>query len=281
MKKPNNLIIRNITPAEMGFVVDWAAREGWNPGLRDAECFLAEDTSGYFIAEADGKPVGCIFGINFSADLCMGGVFIVNPEYRGGRIGVELTKRAALHAGNRTVGFDAVESKVKNYSFFGFKPAYKIVRYEMPARPAGKDIETVDLTAYPFDKFTVYDRRFFPADRSRLMGEWIKQKPTGAALGVVINGALAGYGVIRKANHGYRVEPLYADNPGIAEDLLLALVGRVESGAPVYINIPLPNSDARALVQKYGMKPAIPLVRMYNRVITETASLANIYSQMG
>ncbi|MEI7481220.1 MAG: GNAT family N-acetyltransferase [Elusimicrobiota bacterium] len=281
MKKPNNLIIRNIAPAEMELVVAWAAREGWNPGLRDAECFLAEDTSGYFIAEADGKPVGCIFGINFSADLCMGGVFIVNPEYRGGRIGVELQKRAALHAGKRTVGFDAVEYKVKNYGFFGFKPAYKIVRYEMLARPAGKDIETVDLTAYPFDKFNAYDRKFFPADRSRLMGEWIKQKPAGAALGIIANGALAGYGVIRKAYHGYRVEPLYAESREIAENLLLALVGRVEPGVPVYINIPLPNSSACALAQKYEMKPAIMLVRMYNRIMTDTASLANIYSQMG
>ena len=281
MKKPYNLIIRNITPAEMGFVVAWAAREGWNPGLRDAECFLAEDTGGYFIAEVDGKPAGCIFGINFSADLCMGGVFIVNPEYRGGRIGVELKKRAALHAGKRTIGFDAVENKVRNYSFFGFKPAYKIVRYEMLARPAGKDIKTVDLTEYPFDKFNVYDRGFFPADRSKLMAEWIKQKPSGAALGITINGELAGYGVIRKAYQGYRVEPLYADNRAIAEDLLLALVGHVEPGAPVYLNIPLPNDGARALAEKYGMKPGIPLVRMYNRVMPENPSLVNIYSQMG
>ena len=281
MKKPDNLIIRNITPAEMDFVVAWAAREGWNPGLRDAACFLAEDTSGYFIAEADGKPVGCIFGINFSADLCMGGVFIVNPEYRGGRIGVALTKRAALHAGKRTIGFDAVEHKVRNYTFFGFKPAYKIMRSEMLARPAGKDIETVDLTTYPFDKFNNYDARFFPADRSRLMAEWIKQKPSGAALGIIRNGELAGYGVIRKAVHGYRIEPLYADDRETAEDLLLALAGHVEPGAHIYINIPSPNIDACALAEKYDMKPAIPLVRMYNRVMPDNPSLSKVYSQMG
>ena len=281
MKKPDKLVIRNITPAEMDFVVSWAAREGWNPGLLDAKCFLAEDTSGYFIAEADGEPAGCLFGINFSADLCMGGVFIVNPEYRGGRIGVELAKRAAQHAGNRTVGIDAVEHKVKNYRFFGFIPAYKIVRYEMLARPAGKKIETVDLAEYPFAKFNAYDRRFFPADRSRLMGEWLKQKPTGAALGLLVNGELAAYGVIRKACHGYRLEPLYADSPGLAEDLLLALVGSVEPGAPVYLNIPMPNKSACALTEKYGMKPVITLVRMYNRAVPENASLPKVYSQMG
>ncbi len=281
MKKPDRLVIRNTTPAEMDFVIAWAAREGWNPGLRDAECFLAGDTSGYFIAEADGKPAGCIFAINFSADLCMGGVFIVDPEYRGGRIGVALQKRAALHAGKRTIGFDAVEHKVKNYGFFGFKPAYKIVRSEMPARPAGKDIETVDLTLYPFDKFKAYDGKYFPADRSRLMAEWIKQKPSGAALGILKNGELAGYGVIRKACTGYRIEPLYAENPGIAEDLLLALAGRAEPGAPVYLNIPMVNAAARALAEKYGMKPAIQLVRMYNRVMPENPLLQNVYSQMG
>jgi predicted N-acetyltransferase YhbS len=281
MKIPRKITVRNIKPDEMRLVERWGAEEGWNPGLRDADCYLAGDSSGFFIAEADGEPAGCVFAINFSEDLCMGGVFIVTPEYRGGRVGVALQKRAAIHAGNRLVGFDAVEHKVKNYSFFGFKPAYKIVRYEMTARPAGKEIRTVDLTGYPSGNFNSYDRQFFPADRARLMSEWIKQKPSGAALGIVLNGAIAGYGVIRKAYQGYRLEPLYADNLEAAEELLLALVNRVEPGAPVYLNIPLPNKAACELAEKYRMKPVIPLVRMYNRVIPESSSLPKTYSQMG
>jgi GNAT superfamily N-acetyltransferase len=281
MRIAKNLIIRNVNYSEMKLVEEWAAREGWNPGIRDTDCYYAGDHSGFFIAEVNGSPEGCIFGINFSDELCMGGVFIVNPEYRGGNVGVALSKRARLHAGNRTVGFDAVENKVKNYIFFGFKPAYKIVRYEMLACRNEKKIESVELTEYPFDKFNSYDSTYFPANRSKLMSEWMQQKPSGAALGITKNGQLAGYGIIRKAFCGYRLEPMYADNAEIAEDLLLALCGRVEPGSPVYLNIPYPNKDACELAKKYNMKPVIPLVRMYNRTIKENKSLPNVYSQMG
>ncbi len=281
MKIPRKITVRNIKPGEMQIVEQWGANEGWNPGIRDGECYLAGDTSGFFIAEADGEPVGCVFAINFSDEFCMGGVYIVIPEYRGGRVGVALQRRVAIHAGNRVAGIDAVENKVKNYSFFGFKSAYKIIRYEMAARPAGKEIKTVDLTEYPFEKLTGYDRQFFPADRTKLMSEWIKQKPSGTALGIIKNGALTGYGVIRKAYHGYRLEPMYAEDRETAEDLLLALVDRAEPGAPVYLNIPMPNAAACELTEKYNMKAVISLVRMYTRAIPENTSLPKVYSQMG
>ena len=35
----NTLQIRAMRPDEVLMAVDWAAAEGWNPGLADAECF--------------------------------------------------------------------------------------------------------------------------------------------------------------------------------------------------------------------------------------------------
>ena len=35
----NDLVIRNMTRPEVDELVGWAAREGWNPGLHDAELF--------------------------------------------------------------------------------------------------------------------------------------------------------------------------------------------------------------------------------------------------
>ena len=37
----SELEIRNMTRPEVDQLVDWAAREGWNPGLHDAELFWA------------------------------------------------------------------------------------------------------------------------------------------------------------------------------------------------------------------------------------------------
>ena len=36
-------VMRQMTRAELDTVIGWAAREGWNPGLRDAEAFYATD----------------------------------------------------------------------------------------------------------------------------------------------------------------------------------------------------------------------------------------------
>ena len=36
---------------EVAFAIDLAAREGWNPGLHDAECFFAADPDGFLIGE--------------------------------------------------------------------------------------------------------------------------------------------------------------------------------------------------------------------------------------
>jgi hypothetical protein len=36
--------------------VNWAATEGWNPGLADDACFAAVDPEGFLIGELDGAP---------------------------------------------------------------------------------------------------------------------------------------------------------------------------------------------------------------------------------
>ena len=53
------LAVRRMTESELALALDWAANEGWNPGLSDAECFCAVDPDGFFLGELDGEPVGC------------------------------------------------------------------------------------------------------------------------------------------------------------------------------------------------------------------------------
>ena len=40
--------IRNLTRSELDMAVQWAADEGWNPGLQDAGAFWAQDPQGFF-----------------------------------------------------------------------------------------------------------------------------------------------------------------------------------------------------------------------------------------
>ncbi len=44
---PEKLEFTQADYAEVAMIVDWAGREAWNPGLNDAACFYAADTSGF------------------------------------------------------------------------------------------------------------------------------------------------------------------------------------------------------------------------------------------
>ena len=48
--------VRVMTRAELDLVVDWAAQEGWNPGLDDARAFHASDHLGFLSAFMTASP---------------------------------------------------------------------------------------------------------------------------------------------------------------------------------------------------------------------------------
>ena len=62
-------------------------KEGWRPGLKDAECFLACDPSAASVGELNGKPVACISMTKYADRFTFGVCYIVSKERRGKRHG--------------------------------------------------------------------------------------------------------------------------------------------------------------------------------------------------
>jgi len=54
----NELLIRNMSRSEVNDLVDWAAAEGWNPGLHDADLFWATGPGAFIAADLDGELIG-------------------------------------------------------------------------------------------------------------------------------------------------------------------------------------------------------------------------------
>ena len=79
---PNDMTIRQMTRDELNTLVEWAAREGWNPGLDDAEVFWATDPEGFVAAEIDGELIGGGSIVAYEKKYGFIGLFIVRPEYR-------------------------------------------------------------------------------------------------------------------------------------------------------------------------------------------------------
>jgi ribosomal protein S18 acetylase RimI-like enzyme len=260
METDQEFSIRPMNRAEVDLAIEWAAIEGWNPGLHDAECFHAADPDGFLMAYLKDEPVGCISVVAYDATFGFLGLYIVRPEFRGRGLGLKLWQAGMARLGNRNIGLDGVVAQQNNYRKSGFRLDYRNIRYQglgKPASPSG----TVDLSAVSFDRLLAYDSQMFPVPRERFLQCWITQ-PQAAGHAVISNGALAGYGLIRPCRNGVKIGPLFADDENIAEDLFQALSAQAP-GAAIYLDVPETNAAAVMLAERHGMQKVFETARMY------------------
>lgn len=99
--------IRRMDKEDVGLAMEWAAQEGWNPGLTDGDCFYVTDPEGFFIGELSGVPVGCISAVAYDDTFGFIGLYIVRPEYRGKGYGIRLWNAAMEYLGTATSALTA------------------------------------------------------------------------------------------------------------------------------------------------------------------------------
>ena len=244
-------------------LIDWAAAEGWDPGLHDAPCFAAADATGFFAGLIGDEPVATISVVNYGKTFAFLGLYIVKPAFRGRGCGMAIWDHALATAGGRTVGLDGVVAQQENYKRSGFALAYRNVRYRgVRGADAPLDARVVPLSRFKFEDLARYDRAFFPEARDAFLRCWIAQ-PGAKAMAVERGGGIAGYGVIRPSRNGFKRGPLFADDASCAEALFHALTMRVPAGAEVFLDVPEPNPAAVALAERHGMSPVFETARMY------------------
>jgi predicted N-acetyltransferase YhbS len=257
-----NPTIRTATPAELDQMVEWAAREGWNPGLHDTAAFLATDPEGFLLAEDAGGMAGCISATSYGAGFGFIGFYIVRPDMRGQGVGIALWRRAMERLSGRVVGLDGVVAQQANYQASGFQLAWRNVRYGVPApRPVGGGAgQVVPAATLPFAALAALDASVFPAPRDAFLRRWI-DTPGHRALAVLRDGVAVGFGVLRPCRDGARIGPLTATDAAAARNLFDALIEGIDG--PVFLDLPEPHAEAVALAEAAGMRPAFETARMY------------------
>ncbi|MEH2531919.1 GNAT superfamily N-acetyltransferase [Bradyrhizobium sp. AZCC 1588] len=261
-----NFTIRTMHPKEISLAVDWAAAEGWNPGLADDVCFASVDPEGFFIGEIDGAPVATVSCVNYSAGFSFLGFYIVRPDLRGKGYGLQIWNAAIAHAGARVIGLDGVTAQQDNYRKSGFELAYANVRYGgMVAAPSAAQVGAIDLSEVPLVDVEADDTTVFPARRPAFLRAWIGT-PGHVGRAVVRDGRLAGWGVIRPCRKGFKIGPLVADDRATAEAVLTALLAEV-GGGEIFLDVPSVNRDAIALAEGLGLAPVFETARMYTGAI--------------
>ncbi|MGH8388970.1 MAG: GNAT family N-acetyltransferase [Pseudomonas sp.] len=267
----NQLVIRNMTRPELDELVEWAAREGWNPGLHDAELFWAADPDAFIAATQGGELIGGGAITSYDGEFGFMGFFIVRPEYRGQGLGNTLwhARRERLLARLRpgaSIGMDGVFAMQDYYAKGGFVFSHRNMRFraEITERPTTSQVDGQDivpLASFAFDEIVDYDRTCFPAPRTTFLSGWIAQADA-LAVGCRREGRLCGYGVARRCREGYKIGPLFADD-AIAADALYVRLAQFAQGGPLFLDAPENNPAAMALVRQQGMLEVFGCARMY------------------
>ena len=242
--------------------LEWAAREGWNPGLHDAECFYSIDPDGFFMGVLDGKVIARAAVLNYDDTYAFGGLYIVDPDFRAHGYGMQLVQAMVDHVGDRNIGIDGVVDMQEKYKRLGYHFAHRDIRFslqndsEAPIAP-----ELTPVADVPFETLAAYDRKHFPAPRETFLRCWITQS-NAVGVACMEGETMKGYGVIRQCQQGYKIGPLFADTPEIAEALYDGL-SNVAKGEPVLLDIPDANAAGMKMAARRGMVQVFECARMY------------------
>ncbi|MDJ0628223.1 MAG: GNAT family N-acetyltransferase [Rhodobacter sp.] len=254
------MTFRNASQAELAEVLDWAAREGWNPGLDDAAAFYAADPQGFFVATKDDVPVASISVVNHSDSFAFLGLYIVRPEFRGQGIGHALWQHALRHAGARTVGLDGVPEQQANYRASGFLRAGETTRFAGPVEPlAGNDIRLADGS----DVGRLIDAEAAASGHRKdaYLSAWTKNTDLRKTLVHSRNGRPVGFATVRKCRQDAKIGPLVAEDLEAARRLLHHAATFFDGG--IVIDVPAGSEDLAALCVDLGLSPGFRTARMY------------------
>jgi hypothetical protein len=258
-----NFLVRTMKREEVDIAADWAEREGWNPGLYDADSFYATDPQGFLIGLLDGEPVATISAVKYGDTFGFIGFYIVKHELRQLGFGHGIWKGAMKRLEGRNIALDTVLAQQWIYEKSGFWRAYGSIRFEGAGTGEKRsDPRIVSLSSVPFEAVETYDRLMFPEARSTFLKHWFNQ-PESVSLGFLKDGRLAGCGMIRVCRKGRKIGPLYADDAGIADALFDALRAEVSLDEPVYLDVPEVNGQGIVLARSHKMTPVFATARMY------------------
>ncbi|MEM7491566.1 MAG: GNAT family N-acetyltransferase [Pseudomonadota bacterium] len=251
---------RHMGPGDLRTVLGWAAEEGWNPGLDDADAFLAADPDGFFLTEDGEAPVAAISVVNHGPGFAFLGLYLCRPEYRGQGIGHALWRHAIGHAGDRTIGLDGVPAQQANYARSGFVHAGETVRYVGPIpgrrgagiRPAGPG----DL-----DDLIALEAAASGTPKPAYMGAWFAGTDNRRTFVLTEGGRTVGLVTIRRCRSGAKVGPLVAPDTEGATALLAHAAAAM--GPEVTIDLPHGTDGLARHCLDLGMAPSFRTARMY------------------
>lgn len=253
-------LIRKLEMLEVAQLIDWAAAEGWNPGLNDAAAFRATDPDGFIGAFVDGEMVSGISAVAYGTTYGFIGLYICRGDMRGRGHGKAVWDAGMARLDGRTIGLDGVDEQFENYRRKGFAPAYRTIRFGGTFARHLVESRTVNsVTPELLPEVMAFDRRGFPEARETFLAHWLM--PPHHACVATSDGATTGYGVMRKCRSGWKIGALSAVDDATAAALVQHLGSPVEGD--VYIDVPAARQRFIDTLADAGLRPGFETTRMY------------------
>ncbi len=254
-------MFRTATRDDLSSILDWAAYEGWNPGLDDAEAFHAADPAGFFVAvDQQDEPIASISVVNHTTTFAFLGLYIVREEFRGRGIGLGLWRHALKHAGSRTVGLDGVKAQQDNYRASGFTYAGGTSRYT--GIIAGRSDPSIHVMGS--EDMPVLIRMEAVASgvsKPNYLGPWLMGSRSRTTFVKRDLSASVGFCTIRSCQTGAKIGPLVAADVGVARELIEHAAKGIDG--PISMDVPDTSVALTKLCDTLGWQSGFKTARMY------------------
>lgn len=262
--------LRVARPQDMHIMLSWAAEEGWNPGLEDAEVFHDTDPNGFFVAEVKAEVVAAISVVNHSAHMAFLGLYLCRPDFRGRGIGYALWQHALAHSEGRTVGLDGVADQQANYAKSGFVGAGATIRFE--GRLTGESDPRVRVaTPQDISGLIDLDTKANGYARREFLAGWLSTASNRRTVILEESGARAGFATVRKCQNGVKIGPIVADTTADALVLARAAIAELPSDIAI-IDVPSGNTAFCEALQTQDFAETFATARMYRGPAPQTGS---------
>ncbi len=254
------VVFRNATQDELAAILEWAAREGWNPGLQDAAAFWQADPGGFFVATVEDQLAAAISVVNHTEVFAFLGLYIALPTFRGQGIGYRLWQHALKHAGARVVGLDGVPDQQANYAASGFELVTATTRFT--GQVAAAD-HAVIRRAGPADVAALIDREAAASGvrKPRYLQAWFTSADSRQTWVMQGTGGIDGFCTSRRCREGVKIGPLYAETAEAAQALIAHVAAKMDG--PVTLDVPDTSAPLKAMCQEMGLMSGFATARMY------------------
>ncbi len=256
------MTIRAMTLDDLNVVLQWAAEEGWNPGLDDAPAFFPADPAGFLIKEVDGKHAAAISVVNHDPDFAFLGLYLCKPEFRGQGHGIDIWRAGIAHAGARSIGLDGVLGQQENYAASGFVKYGSTIRYAGQIDPV-VDARICHASDSHLEALVSRDEKASGINRTAFGRTWFTETLNRQTMVLMAGSNIAGFATYRRCREGSKIGPLYAACETDARALLSANPF-AQPDVPCFVDIVDPNVPIAQLVKSLEFEPTFATARMFS-----------------